>query len=133
MPPAICVAAETLGDVVFVELPDVGAEVKQFTKFGEIESVKAVSDLYSPISGSIVKVNENLVSKPELVNQDAYGDGWLIKILPTNLQELDSLMSSTDYKKFTDGPQLCGYKLHTIQEETSITTLTVLKAINLKN
>ena len=102
MPPAICVAAETLGDVVFVELPDVGAEVKQFTKFGEIESVKAVSDLYSPISGSIVKVNENLVSKPELVNQDAYGDGWLIKILPTNLQELDSLMSSTDYKKFTE-------------------------------
>ena len=95
-------AAETLGDVVFVELPDVGAEVKQFTKFGEIESVKAVSDLYSPISGSIVKVNENLVSKPELVNQDAYGDGWLIKILPTNLQELDSLMSSTDYKKFTE-------------------------------
>ena len=95
-------AAETLGDVVFVELPDVGAEVKQFTKFGEIESVKAVSDLYSPISGSIVKVNENLVSKPELVNQDAYGDGWLIKILPTNLQELDSLMSSTDYKKFME-------------------------------
>ena len=95
-------AAETLGDVVFVELPDVGAEVKQFTKFGEIESVKEVSDLYSPISGSIVKVNENLVSKPELVNQDAYGDGWLIKILPTNLQELDSLMSSTDYKKFTE-------------------------------
>ena len=95
-------AAETLGDVVFVELPDVGAEVKQFTKFGEIESVKAVSDLYSPISGSIVKVNENLVSKPELVNRDAYGDGWLIKILPTNLQELDSLMSSTDYKKFTE-------------------------------
>ena len=95
-------AAETLGDVVFVELPDVGAEVKQFTKFGEIESVKAVSDLYSPISGSIVKVNENLVSKPELVNQDAYGDGWLIKILPTNLQELDSLMSSTAYKKFTE-------------------------------
>ena len=95
-------AAETLGDVVFVELPDVGAEVKQFTKFGEIESVKAVSDLYSPISGSIVEVNENLVSKPELVNQDSYGDGWLIKILPTNLQELDSLMSSTDYKKFTE-------------------------------
>ena len=95
-------AAETLGDVVFVELPDVGAEVKQFTKFGEIESVKAVSALYSPISGSIVMVNENLVSKPELVNQDAYGDGWLIKILPTNLQELDSLMSSTDYKKFTE-------------------------------
>ena len=95
-------AAETLGDVVFVELPDVGAEVKQFTKFGEIESVKAVSDLFSPISGTIVKQNENLVSEPELVNQDAYGNGWLITISPTDLTELDSLMSSTDYAKFTE-------------------------------
>ena len=73
-----------------------------FAKFGEIESVKAVSDLFSPISGTIVKQNENLVSEPELVNQDAYGNGWLITISPTDLTELDSLMSSTDYAKFTE-------------------------------
>ena len=95
-------AADTLGDVVFVELPDVGTEVKQFAKFGEIESVKAVSDLFSPISGTIVKQNENLVSEPELVNQDAYGNGWLITISPRDLTELDSLMSCTDYVKFTE-------------------------------
>ena len=91
-----------LGDVVFVELPDIGTEIKQFAKFGEIESVKAVSDLFAPISGTIVKRNENLVSAPELVNQDAYGDGWLITISPTDLKELDTLMSSTDYSKFTE-------------------------------
>ncbi|MAO89810.1 MAG: glycine cleavage system protein H [Dehalococcoidia bacterium] len=95
-------AAGTLGDVVFVELPDIGTEIKQFAKFGEIESVKAVSDLFAPISGTIVKRNENLVSAPELVNQDAYGDGWLITISPTDLKELDTLMSSTDYSKFTE-------------------------------
>jgi glycine cleavage system H protein len=95
-------AAGTLGDVVFVELPDIGTEIKQFAKFGEIESVKAVSDLFAPISGTVVKRNENLVSEPELVNQDAFGDGWLITISPTNLKELDTLMSSTDYSKFTE-------------------------------
>lgn len=95
-------AADTLGDVVFVELPDIGTEIKQFAKFGEIESVKAVSDLFAPISGTVVKRNENLVSEPELVNQDAFGDGWLITISPTNLKELDTLMSSTDYSKFTE-------------------------------
>jgi len=95
-------AAGTLGDVVFVELPNIGTEVKQFEKFGEIESVKAVSDLFAPISGTIIKRNENLVSEPELVNQDAYGDGWLITISPTDLKELDGLMSSKDYNKFTE-------------------------------
>ena len=95
-------AADTLGDVVFVELPSIGTEVKQFEKFGEIESVKAVSDLFSPISGTIIKRNENLAPKPELVNQDAYGDGWLITISPTDLKEIDGLMSSKDYNKFTE-------------------------------
>jgi glycine cleavage system H protein len=95
-------AADTLGDIVFVELPSIGTEVKQFEKFGEIESVKAVSDLFSPISGTIIKRNENLVPKPELVNQDAYGDGWLITISPTDLKEMDGLMSSKDYNKFTE-------------------------------
>tara|TARA_Y100001936_G_scaffold245521_1_gene287575 strand:+ start:303 stop:692 length:390 start_codon:yes stop_codon:yes gene_type:complete len=95
-------AADTLGDVVFVELPEVGSEIKQFEKFGEIESVKAVSDLFAPISGTILKKNENLTSEPELVNQDAYGDGWLITITPKDLTELDSLMSSQDYGKFTE-------------------------------
>ncbi len=95
-------AANTLGDIVFVELPGVGTEVKQFAKFGEIESVKAVSDLFAPISGTILEINENLESKPELVNQDAYRNGWLIKISPKDLNELNTLMSSTDYTKFTE-------------------------------
>lgn len=95
-------AAGSLGDVVFVELPDSGSEVKQFAKFGEIESVKAVSDLFAPLSGTVVKRNNNLISQPELVNQDAYGDGWLITIAPADLQELDGLLSSTDYTKFTE-------------------------------
>lgn len=95
-------AAGSLGDVVFVELPDSGSEVKQFAKFGEIESVKAVSDLFAPLSGTVVKRNNNLISQPELVNQDAYGDGWLITIAPADLQELDGLLSSADYTKFTE-------------------------------
>ena len=73
-------AAEQLGDVVFVDLPDVGKAVEQFATFGVVEWVKAVSDLYAPVSGEVVEVNGDLAGKPELVNSDPYGDGWMIKV-----------------------------------------------------
>ena len=93
-------AADELGDVVFVELPDAGAEVKAMGVFGEIESVKAVSELYSPVSGTVVERNEELDDTPELVNDSAYGDGWMIKIELSDLSQLDDLMSAADYEQF---------------------------------
>ncbi len=93
-------AADELGDVVFVELPDVGAEVTAMSVFGEIESVKAVSELYSPVSGTVVERNEELDDTPELVNDLAYGEGWMIKIELSDPSQLDGLMSASDYQQF---------------------------------
>ena len=93
-------AQDSLGDVVFVELPDVGSDVGQFEKMGEIESVKAVSDLYSPVSGKVVERNENLIDKPELVNESPFDDGWMLKIELTNSSELDGLLNSEGYESF---------------------------------
>lgn len=90
-------AQDTLGDVVFVELPEVGSQVGQFDKFGEIESVKAVSDLYSPVSGTVAEVNEKLEQAPELVNADPYGDGWIMRVQLDDPSELDSLMDASTY------------------------------------
>ncbi len=90
-------AQDTLGDVVFVELPEVGSEVGQFDKFGEIESVKAVSDLYSPVSGTVTEVNDKLEQSPELVNADPYGEGWMMKVALDDPSELESLMDSETY------------------------------------
>ncbi len=90
-------AQDSLGDVVFVELPQVGDTVTQFGKFGEIESVKAVSDLFSPLSGTIVEVNDALVGSPELVNDEPYGNGWVMKIRISDSSELDQLMDATTY------------------------------------
>lgn len=87
-----------LGDVVFVELPAVGAEVKQMESFGTIEAVKAVSDLFAPISGQVVEINEALADQPELVNKDPYVDGWMIKIKLSDLSELESLLKADAYK-----------------------------------
>ena len=95
-------AADELGDVVFVELPDVGAEVTAMSVFGEIESVKAVSELYSPVSGTVVERNEELDDTPELVNDLAYGDGWMIKIELSDPSQLDGLMSAAAYKEFLE-------------------------------
>jgi len=92
-------AQSELGDVVFVELPNVNDEIKQMDPFGTIEAVKAVSDLFSPVSGVIVEVNTLLQDQPEIINQDPYDKGWMIKIQPSDLSELDSLMSADDYKK----------------------------------
>jgi glycine cleavage system H protein len=92
-------AQKELGDVVFVELPAVGAKVEQMKSFGTIEAVKAVSDIFSPISGEIVEVNGKLSSQSNLINTDPYGEGWIIKIKVKNTQELDALLSPADYRK----------------------------------
>ena len=91
-------AQDSLGDVVFVELPEVGTEIGQFDKFGEIESVKAVSDLFSPVGGTIVETNAEAVDSPESVNADPYGKGWLIKVELADLSQLDVLMDSITYE-----------------------------------
>jgi len=88
-----------LGDIVFVELPNVNDEVKQMEPFGTIEAVKAVSDLYAPLSGVVMEINEGLADKPESINQDPYGDGWMIKIKISDKSELDSLLSAEEYEQ----------------------------------
>ncbi|MCH7970549.1 MAG: glycine cleavage system protein GcvH [Chloroflexi bacterium] len=91
-------AQDSLGDVVFIDLPDVGIEIGQFDKFGEIESVKAVSDLFSPVGGKIVATNPGAIDNPETVNTDPYGSGWLIKIEVSDPAQLDALMDSETYE-----------------------------------
>ncbi|HOA70732.1 MAG: glycine cleavage system protein GcvH [Bacillota bacterium] len=95
-------AQDQLGDVVFVELPEVGTEVKAGAMFGTVESVKAVSDVYAPVSGTIVEVNEALNDAPELVNEEPYEGGWMIVIEMSDPAELDNLMDSADYQKMVE-------------------------------
>ena len=92
-------AQEELGDIVFVELPKVGAELTAGKTFGSVESVKAVSDLYAPASGTVTEVNNELATSPENVNKDPHGS-WMMKITLKNPGELDGLLSSADYEKF---------------------------------
>jgi len=92
-------AQESLGDIVFVELPKVGSEITGGKAFGTVESVKAVSDLYAPVSGKVVEVNGELATAPEKVNQDAHS-AWMIKIELKNPSELNALLSAADYEKF---------------------------------
>ena len=94
-------AQSELGDLVFVELPQVDESVAQMQVFGTVEAVKAVSDLYAPVSGTITEVNELLNDAPETVNKDPYGEGWMIKIKLSDTSELDNLLSAEDYKKVT--------------------------------
>ena len=96
-------AQDQLGDIVFVELPKLGATVTLMGKMGEIESVKSVSDLFSPVSGEVIEVNERLLDHPEIANKDPYGEGWLIKVTMTDASEIDSLMTSEEYESFTSG------------------------------
>jgi glycine cleavage system H protein len=93
-------AQDSLGDVVFVEIPDVDAELTQGEKMGEIESVKAVSDLYSPVSGKVIKRNESLIDNPELVNEGPFEQGWMLKVEIKDASELDNLLSAEDYNSF---------------------------------
>ena len=95
-------AAEQLGDVVFVELPDVGAEVSKEDEIVVIESVKAASDILAPLDGEIVEVNDTLADNPGLVNEDPQGEAWFFKIRPADMSELDSYMSEDEYKEFIE-------------------------------
>lgn len=96
-------AQDQLHELVYVELPEVGREVSRMEAIGTVESVKAVSDIYSPISGIILEVNEELSNSPELINQDPYGKGWIAKVKPKNLEpELKELMDSETYKKYIE-------------------------------
>ena len=90
-------AQDQLGDIVYLDLPTVGASLGQSDKIGEIESVKAVSDLYSPVTGEVVEVNQVAVDEPELINREPYGRGWLIKMRLGNAEELDALLSAEAY------------------------------------
>ena len=90
-------AQEALGDVVYVETPEVGAQVIANEEAGVVESVKAASDIFSPVSGEVIAVNETLEDEPELINRDPYGDGWFFKVRVKDLSELDELLSAVDY------------------------------------
>ncbi|MEW6613857.1 MAG: glycine cleavage system protein GcvH [Thermodesulfobacteriota bacterium] len=93
-------AQSELGEVVYIELPAKGTSVQKDKPFGIIESVKAVSDLYSPVSGKVAEVNGGLEESPEIVNDDPYGEGWMIKIIPSDISELDTLLSAKEYEEF---------------------------------
>jgi glycine cleavage system H protein len=95
-------AQDALGELVHYEPPEEGAEVAKGTSYGEVESVKAVSDLIAPLSGVIVEINQKVVDEPETVNEDSYGDGWLVRIRLTEPSEADELMDAAAYKTFVD-------------------------------
>lgn len=92
-------AQDSLGDVTFVELPDIGARFEDKAVFGVVESVKAASDLYMPVTGEIIEVNDSLNDSPENVNSDPYGNGWMIKIRPDQADSVDSLLDADAYSK----------------------------------
>ena len=94
-------AQEQLGDVVYVELPKPGESFAAHESFGSVESVKAVSEIFTPISGEITEVNESLTDEPEKVNKDPYGDGWMIKVKMNSPGEVDSLLTAAEYEDFT--------------------------------
>jgi glycine cleavage system H protein len=94
-------AADELGDIVFVEMPEVGARLTQFATFGVVESVKAVSDLYAPVSGEVVEVNEALRDAPELLNSDPFGEGWIARVELSDRAEIDALLSADAYAEAT--------------------------------
>ena len=91
-------AQDSLGDVVYIDLPPPGTDLEQFAKFGEIESVKAVSDLFTPLSGTVTEVNQEAIDDPERVNTDPYGDGWLIKLRIGDSAGLENLMTAKAYE-----------------------------------
>jgi glycine cleavage system H protein len=92
-------AAERLSDVVFIELPDVGAQVREMEPFGVVESVKAASDLFAPVSGTVVEVNRAVVDNPELINQDPHGDAWMIVVEPADPGAWERLLSAAEYAR----------------------------------
>lgn len=95
-------AQDALGDIVYLELPEEGTEVESHEPFGVIESVKAVSDLYAPVSGRVIEVNKDLMDQPEIINEDPYGEGWMIKIEFDDPSELEELMTAEEYQQFIE-------------------------------
>ena len=95
-------AQSELGDVVYVELPDVGAELEANTTFGVVESVKAVSDLYAPVTGTVTEINQQLNDEPEIVNSDPYDDGWMLRIEMSDASEVEGLLDADEYKTFVE-------------------------------
>lgn len=96
-------AQDSLGDIVYLNLPAVGTSVKQFQKMGEVESVKAVSDIYSPVSGKVVERNEAALTSPEMVNKEPFGNGWLIKVQLSDPSETGKLLDAASYDNLTAG------------------------------
>jgi glycine cleavage system H protein len=96
-------AADELGDIVFVELPEPGTQLTQFASFGVVESVKAVSDLYAPVSGEVTEINQTLRDKPELLNADPFGEGWILRVELKAPDEVEQLMDSDAYQAQTAG------------------------------
>jgi len=95
-------AVEQLGDVVFIELPEVDSSFKKGDIFGTIESVKAASELYLPVSGTVIEINEKVIEQPELINNDCFGEGWLLKVKDFNESELQEAMPYAEYKEFIE-------------------------------
>lgn len=95
-------AQDSLGEIVFVDLPDLGKELKEGESFGAVESIKAVSDLYAPISGKVMEANEELKKSPEKINEDPYNASWMIKIKADNPSDLDKLMDAGSYKNLVE-------------------------------
>lgn len=95
-------AQRELGDIVFVELPTVGVEVEQMKRFGVVESVKTVSDLFPPVSGKVIEINSSLEAEPELINSSPYEKGWIIKLKIQDGEQLKNLLSAIDYRKFVE-------------------------------
>ena len=96
-------AQDSLGEVVFFEPPEVGATIQKDTSYAEVESVKAVSDVIAPLSGEIVEINDSLEDSPEKINQDPYGEGWLVKVKLTSPEEAGALLSADQYRKLLEG------------------------------
>lgn len=96
-------AQDQLGDVVYLDLPGVGTRLGQHGKLGEIESVKTVSDIFSPVSGEVVEINQEAVDRPELVNEDPYGNGWLLRVEINDPSEMDALLTAEQYETFLGG------------------------------
>ena len=95
-------AQESLGEIVFIELPDVGTVLDRSSTFGVIESTKSVSDLYSPIAGEVVEVNRSVENEPDIINKNPYGEGWIIKIKAKRIEDLDSLLTAKQYEELID-------------------------------
>lgn len=96
-------AQDSLGEIVFVELPKVGDVLEKSSIFGAVESTKSVSDLYTPVAGTVTEVNASVENEPELINSSPYSEGWMIKISPTNIADIEILLSSEEYKNLIDG------------------------------